>query len=93
MRAIQMLRRRTRHKHHQTRDILGCTQPPIRTHLRNLLRPTTHLHQPTGHLTRVKARINSITHDAPGPQLHRQILGQMQHRGLGRRIAVGRLRA
>jgi hypothetical protein len=86
-----MRRRPPRHENHQSRDILGVANPPIRRLLGQHLGPALQLHQPARHLARVEPRRDGIAQDVPGPELDGQVLGEVDRRGFGGRVGVRRV--
>ena len=86
-RSIQMAGCPTSEEHDQTGNILGSTQSLVGGMVLERLQPTLEINQAIGHLRREEARGNGIAQDMPGTQLDSQVLGQMNDRRLGSRVA------
>ena len=76
-------------KDDQRRDILLAPDAPVRRLVDDLLHPALRLHPLARHLARVEARRDRVRHDAPRPQLHRQVLGHVDGGGFRGAVGVG----
>lgn len=83
-----MRARSTSQVHHDTRDILGPSEPLHRVRRGDALLATAHIQQPVAHLGREEPGADAIDGNMPRAQLHRQVSSQMNNRRLGRTVPI-----